>query len=144
VERKKKICKKCGNFRPLFSKGLCLICYKSNYKKPIKTKKKYDPKVKERDVEFYSSIWETRPHNCENCGAFLGNEPRTYNFHHLLPKAKYPEHRYDEWNIALLCADCHQQTEISVSKTPKLEQRKDILLRKLDSGKESTDTEGSS
>lgn len=106
---KKKICKRCGNLRHLWSKGLCLYCSNltKEKKKPKRRKVNYDPKIKQKDHEFYNGIWEKRPHVCGNCNAFLGNEPLTIYFDHILEKSKYPEYRYNENNIWLLCWNCH-------------------------------------
>lgn len=105
MDRKKKPCKICGNYRVLFSKGRCFYC---TPKKAIQTKKKkYNPKLKVKDHEFYNEIWNERPHVCGNCGHFLGQEPRTIYFDHILEKSKYPEYRHTKENIWLLCWDCH-------------------------------------
>jgi hypothetical protein len=57
--------------------------------------------------EFFLSIWKKRPHRCENCDAYLGSEPLSYMFDHVLEKSKYPDLRYEEENICMLCLDCH-------------------------------------
>ena len=57
--------------------------------------------------EFFLSIWKKRPHRCENCDAHLGSEPLSYMFDHILEKSKYPDLRYEEENICMLCLDCH-------------------------------------
>ena len=56
---------------------------------------------------FFLSIWNKKVHNCENCNKWLGNEPLTYMFDHLLEKSKYPELMYEKENIMLVCLDCH-------------------------------------
>ena len=57
--------------------------------------------------QFFLSIWNKRPHRCENCDTYLGNEPLSYMFDHVLEKSKYPDLRYKEENICMLCLDCH-------------------------------------
>lgn len=57
--------------------------------------------------DMFLSIWKKRPHRCENCDAHLGNEPLSYMFDHVLEKSKYPDLRYEEENICMLCLDCH-------------------------------------
>lgn len=59
--------------------------------------------------EFFYYIWNKRVHRCESCDAPLGDEPRTYNFDHLLEKSKYPERAFDEHNIFLCCLSCHSK-----------------------------------
>ncbi len=58
-------------------------------------------------TKFFMNIWAKRPHVCEHCGKWLGKEPRTYMFDHLLEKCKYPELRLEEDNILLVCLQCH-------------------------------------
>ena len=50
-------------------------------------------------------IWKKRPHASEVSGRWLGKEPLSVFFHHILPKNKYPEVRMDEENIILLTTD---------------------------------------
>lgn len=58
--------------------------------------------------EFFLQVWKNRKqHDCENCGKWLGNEPLSYMFDHLLEKSKYPELKYKEDNIMLVCLECH-------------------------------------
>lgn len=62
---------------------------------------------KEKDREFYNKIWASRPHRCVVCNAPLGSEMKTAYMDHLLEKSVYPELRYEEDNIAIVCLDCH-------------------------------------
>ena len=57
--------------------------------------------------EMFLDIWKKRAHRCENCDAQLGSEPLSYMFDHVLEKSKYPDLRYEEENICMLCLDCH-------------------------------------
>jgi len=56
---------------------------------------------------FFASIWDKRKHNCENCEKWLGDEPFSYMFDHLLEKSKYPKLKYEQDNICILCLECH-------------------------------------
>jgi len=57
---------------------------------------------------FFLQIWNKRKqHDCENCGKWLGKEPLSYMFDHLLEKSKHPELKYEEDNIMLVCLECH-------------------------------------
>ena len=56
---------------------------------------------------FFLEIWKKRIHKCENCGRWLGNEPLSYMFDHLLEKSKYPDLKYEEEDIMLTCLECH-------------------------------------
>lgn len=62
--------------------------------------------LREKDIAFYMEIWEERPHICENCNVRI-NEPRTYNFDHILEKSKHKELRHEKENIWILCMECH-------------------------------------
>jgi len=58
--------------------------------------------------EFFLDIWRKRKeHTCENCKKWLGSEPLSYMFDHLLEKSKYPELKFKEENIMLVCLECH-------------------------------------
>lgn len=59
------------------------------------------------DIEFYESIWRSREHKCEVCGKKLYGEIRSIYFDHLLEKSTHPHLRHTEWNIGLVCFDCH-------------------------------------
>jgi 5-methylcytosine-specific restriction endonuclease McrA len=97
---------------------------------------KRSSKQKQNDTAFYLSIWHTREHKCEQCGRYLGSEPLTIYFHHILAKSKYKQYRHSSWNIALVCGDCHSQCETNIDKTPKLKQRHDELLKQIENGDE--------
>ncbi len=96
----------------IWSKGLC-----KNHisKKPLKSVRSHALSSKtndnERDViqmrDFFMQVWKNRSHNCENCGKRLGNEPLSYMFDHLLEKSKYPQLKYEEENICMMCLECH-------------------------------------
>src|SRR5580698_11257486 len=53
-------------------------------KQKIKNKKK--AKLSEKDKLFWAAIWEEREHVCYNCGCYLGEEPLTLFFDHILEK----------------------------------------------------------
>lgn len=57
--------------------------------------------------DMFLSIWKKKSHKCENCDTYLGSEPLSYMFDHVLEKSKYPDLRYEEENICMLCLDCH-------------------------------------
>ena len=57
---------------------------------------------------FFLEIWNKRKkHECENCGKWLGKEPLSYMFDHLLEKNKHPDLKDEEDNIMLVCLECH-------------------------------------
>jgi 5-methylcytosine-specific restriction endonuclease McrA len=62
---------------------------------------------REKMMGFFLSIWKKRKHRCTNCDKWLGNEPLSYMFDHLLEKSKYPHLKYEEDNICIVCLECH-------------------------------------
>lgn len=81
---------------------------------------------------FFLQIWGKRPHFSEVSGDFLGNEPLTIFFHHILPKEKYPEAWLDEENIILLTLDEHTNVESNIYKYDTINTRRTSLLEKYD------------
>lgn len=84
---------------------------------------KFSEKMKvmhEKDAIFYEKIWKKRLHYCENCGKYLGDTFRdikgniiVYRYAHIIPKSVYPYLRHYEYNILLLCLNCHTQFDNS-------------------------------
>lgn len=52
--------------------------------------------------EFFLEIWGEREHFSDISQRFLGDEPFTYNFHHVFPKESYPDIQFERWNIILV------------------------------------------
>jgi hypothetical protein len=58
--------------------------------------------------QFFMNYWRAhKPHVCENCSKYLGKEPLSYMFDHVLEKSKYQELAFEEENIMYLCLECH-------------------------------------
>lgn len=81
-------------------------------------RKKKSPEQRKKEIDetytmniFFLSIWNKRKRISEVDGSRLGQEPLTIFFHHILPKKKYPEAKYDEENIILLTWTQHDQVE---------------------------------
>jgi len=73
----------------------------------ISDKKKARLKEHWTEAELFKTIWNTRPHVCKVCAKPIP-EPKPECFSHVLSKWRYPEHRYNPFNIALVCSiDCH-------------------------------------
>src|SRR5690606_8602994 len=91
-------------------------------------------KILEKDREFYLNIWNKRKHVCYETGKYLGKEPLSVFFHHLLPKEKYTEFRWEEKNLVLLSWEAHNHVETNIDKCPKTkllyEEVKNLLLNK--------------
>jgi 5-methylcytosine-specific restriction endonuclease McrA len=60
--------------------------------------------------QFFMKYWkENKQHTCEACRVWLGSNPLTYMFDHVLEKSKYPELAFEEENIMYLCLQCHDK-----------------------------------
>ena len=77
--------------------------------------------------EFFLSIWKKRPHKSEVSGAYLGSEPMSTYFHHILAKEKYPDACLDEENIILLSLLEHSNVENDMYKYDEVNKRREQL-----------------
>lgn len=50
-------------------------------------------------------VWETRPHSCEVCGYYLGEEARVHYFDHIKKRSQGGDNSPE--NIMLVCNICH-------------------------------------
>lgn len=91
-------------------------------------------KLFEKDKEFYSEIWDERPHVCFETGVYLGEEPLTLYFHHVLEKGieRFSKYRHKKWNIVLLSWEAHDQVRSNIDLTPKVKAYTQKLLKKYD------------
>jgi hypothetical protein len=81
-------------------------------------------------------IWHKRSHYSEVSKIWLGREPLTIFFHHILPKGKYPEAMFDEENIILLTGNEHMKVESNPNCFEEVNIRRDKLKLKYDRGSE--------
>jgi hypothetical protein len=107
-------CPKSKNPQYLYAKGRCKFHYDLNRSKERREKKKTqqaDTGVLRGELELFEKLWAERPRV-----SFLTGEPIKisrsskfwYNiFAHVLSKKKYPQFRYEEWNIVFLTPDEH-------------------------------------
>jgi hypothetical protein len=102
--------------------------------KPIpkrRLSKEIDKKIQTHKMfEFFLDIWKKRPHKSEISGKYLGKEPLSIYFHHILPKNKYPEACFDEENIILLTLSEHESVENDIYKYEEINIRREKLLTK--------------
>jgi uncharacterized protein YvpB len=82
--------------------------------------------------DFFMSIWNKRPHRSEVSNTFLSKEPSSAYFHHILPKEKYPEAKFDEDNIILLTFDEHNNVENDMYKYEEINERRKHLKLKYE------------
>jgi hypothetical protein len=77
--------------------------------------------------EFFMKIWRQKLHYSEISMDYLGKEPLTVFFHHILPKEKYPEACLDEENVILLTLEEHDNVERDMYKYPEINKRRELL-----------------
>ena len=80
--------------------------------------------------EMFLNIWKKRKHNSEVSGDYLGSEPMSTYFHHILAKEKYPEACLDEENIILLTLEEHSNVENDMYRYDEVNKRRDSLKNK--------------
>lgn len=130
-------CKTCG------ANAESEYCFRHKPRKPLprtssRFAKKLDKPVKSEEEirqisemrEFFLQIWSKRSHHSEVSGRWLGKEPLTVFFHHILPKEKYPEASLDEENIVLLTLEEHEQVELDMYRYEEINQKRKYLLNK--------------
>lgn len=98
----------------------------------IERLKPYQDKTNRRQQRWYTflSIWNKRPHTSEVSGTYLGSEPLSTFFHHILPKSKFPIAEFDPENIILLTPDEHNNVENDMFKYEEINKRRKALLKK--------------
>jgi hypothetical protein len=82
--------------------------------------------------EFFLQIWSKKAHYSEVSGKWLGKEPLTVYFHHILPKEKYPQTCFDEENIILLTLEEHEQVELDMYRYEEVNTKRNYLKKKYD------------
>jgi len=86
--------------------------------------------------EFFMKIWRKRPHHSQVSLDYLGKEPLSVFFHHILPKNKYPEAKFDEENIILLTLEEHDQVESDIYRYQIVNIKREKLLEKYERSEE--------
>jgi len=80
--------------------------------------------------QLFLHIWNKRSHHSQISMDYLGKEPLTVFFHHILPKEKYPQAMFDEENIVLLTLDEHTNVENDMYKYEIVNKMREKLLKK--------------
>lgn len=131
-------CKVCGKnaeseycFQHKPRKGFKRVVHaiKSTVKRPS------DRKISDMNA-FFLHIWRKRRHYSEVSGVYLGSEPLSIYFHHILPKEKYPDAVYDEDNIILLTFDEHSNVEMNMYRYPEINTKRQMLKSKYERAKQ--------
>lgn len=124
-------CRKCG--ANVLGEGD--LCWKHKRKSPLKRSKiqsknpvlKVSEEKNHQMQEFFLEIWKERKHYSEISGEFLGNEPKSFYFHHIMLKSKHLEAMYDKENIILLTANEHSSVHLDMYKYEEINKRRDLL-----------------
>jgi hypothetical protein len=82
--------------------------------------------------EFFLQIWRKKLHYSEVSMDYLGKEPLSVYFHHILPKEKYPDASLDEENIILLTLDEHTNVESDMYRYEEVNKRREQLKQKYE------------
>ena len=82
--------------------------------------------------EMFLEIWKKRKHYSEVSGAYLGKEPMSTYFHHILSKEKYPDACLDEENIILLTLEEHSNVENDIYRYEEVNKKRNYLLTKYE------------
>ena len=82
--------------------------------------------------DFFLKIWKKRLHYSQVSMDYLGDEPLSIFFHHILPKEKYPEAAFDEENIILLTLNEHDQVESDIYRFEEINKRREQLKKKYE------------
>jgi hypothetical protein len=101
-------------------------------KPSLTTKKKVSDGKSHQMREMFLEIWKKRKHYSEVSGAYLGKEPMSTYFHHILPKEKYPDACLDEENIILLTLEEHSNVESDIYRYEEVNKRRNYLLTKYE------------
>jgi len=125
-----KTCSVEGCSNPVWSKGAC----KYHAPKPTRSLRKKKQSSSKEDInqmrEFFMDIWRKRRHYSEVSDTYLGKEPLSIYFHHILPKEKFKQAQYDEANIVLLTLDEHSNCESDMYRYDEINKRRESLLEK--------------
>lgn len=92
----------------------------------VRQKKRLTEKavVSAKDRLLWAEIWDERPHIDFETGEYLGDEPLTLFFHHVLPKrpTAFPQYRFKKWNIILVSWETHSKAEAHLDNVPKIKE----------------------
>jgi hypothetical protein len=101
-------------------------------KPSLTAKKKVSDGKSHQMREFFLAYWKKMPHYSEVSGKWLGKEPMSTYFHHILPKEKYPDACLDEENIILLTLEEHSNVENDMYRYEEVNKRRNHLLTKYE------------
>ena len=88
--------------------------------------------------QFFLELWKKRRHYSEVSGKYLGEEPLSVFFHHILPKNKYQNFWLDEENIIFLTLEEHDQVEMDIYRYEEINNRRKYLIEKYERAQQRT------
>ena len=108
-------------------------------KQKLKNMEKKELSIKQR--EFFLSLWEQNEDIngycvCFECGGKMSAQSYMNNsccYSHILPKSKFPEYRFEPWNVKICHPNCHAAFETFPEKAPNQYDLQKKLLKKLES-----------
>lgn len=109
-------------------------CWRHKKKKGLnKSIKKRGEKQEllDKQKELFLDIWNKRKHVSEVSGEYLGEEPLSIFFHHILEKRNYPELILVPENIILLTFAEHQKVESDKNFYEEINKRREKLKEKF-------------
>lgn len=133
----KSTCKSCG--APCEGE----YCFRHKPRKPLPKSRGFSKPVRKQEDnrqisemrDFFLQLWQKKRHYSEVSGKYLGEEPLTVFFHHILPKEKYPEASLDEENIIFLTLEEHDQVEMDIYRYEEVNKRRALLKSKYEGTK---------
>lgn len=112
-------------------------CFRHKPRKPLSKMSSFLHKKLDKSEEktnemrdFFLYLWKKLPHYSMVSGKWLGKEPLTVFFHHILPKEKYPQAMFDEENIVLLTLEEHNQVEMDGYRFEEVNNKRNYLKHK--------------
>lgn len=131
---KSRECKVKGCTNPVWSGGMCKnhiprISISAN-RKALPRKRRENKEEVSIMRDFFLSIWNKKPHYSEISKTYLGKEPLSTYFHHILLKSKVPEAAMDEENIILISSEEHERVHSDMYVFDEVNKRRQYLLEK--------------
>ena len=94
--------------------------------------------VLRKDRELYLYIFNTKPNECEECGAMLPDIfedeygiVAIYQYSHILSKGHEPKLRHCKLNVQKLCLQCHNHWEFGDKESMKICEKNQVLIEKM-------------
>ena len=120
----------CFQHKPRTQLKQCRINHSLSPKKRDNDEYSVQRQLSIKSRQLFLSIWKMRRHYSEVSAAYLGKQPLSTYFHHILPKEKYPQACLDEENIILLTLEEHSNVENDIYKYEIINKKREQLKTK--------------